>query len=87
MEKFRFYAKDKNGEIGIEIVHSGYAKKFLVHYPEFERTETIFRARSCFVEMNCYEVAMLLFTYNPEELNRFEKEYIKFIDKVFCTKI
>ena len=38
MEKFRFYAKDKNGEIGIEIVHSGCAKKFLVHYPEYEGT-------------------------------------------------
>ncbi len=79
MEKFRFYAKDKNGEIGIEIVHSGCAKKFLVHYPEYEGAETVFRTRSCFAEMNDYQVAMLLFAYNPEEMKRFEEELRKFI--------
>ena len=31
MGKFRFYAKDKNGENGIEIVYRGFGK-FLVHY-------------------------------------------------------
>lgn len=81
MEKFRFYAKERNGEIGIEIVHSGCAKKFLVHYPEFEGTETRFRARSNFAEMNDYQVAMLLFAYNPEELKRFEEQFRKFIRK------
>ena len=58
-----------------------------MHYPEFEGTETAFRTRSCFAEMNDYQVAMLLFAYNPEELNRFEKEFIKFIGKVFEVQI
>ncbi len=86
MAKFRFCAKDKNGENGIEIVYSG-SGKFLVHYPEFESSETRFRFKNCFAEMKNYQVAMLLFAYNPEELNRFEKEFMKFIDKVFEVQI
>lgn len=37
--------------------------------------------------MNDYQVEMMLFAYNPEELNRFEKEFMKFIDKVFEVQI
>ena len=58
-----------------------------MHYPEFEGTETVFRTRSYFAEMNDYQVEMMLFAYNQEELNRFEKEFMKFIDKVFEVQI
>ena len=58
-----------------------------MHYPEFEGTETVFRTRNYFAEMNDYQVEMMLFAYNQEELNRFEKEFIKFIGKVFEVQI
>ena len=58
-----------------------------MHYPEFEGTETVFRTRSYFAEMNDYQVEMMIFAYNPEDLNRFEKEFMKFIDKVFEVQI
>lgn len=77
MEKFRFYAKDDEGIIDIEITYCG-MKKFQVHYPDFTMSETCLRGGLCFTEMNDYQVAMLLFAYNPEELKRFEEELRKF---------
>lgn len=74
---FRFYVKDQDGNIEMEIGYWKYGE-FTVHYPRYENSAPKFRAGTCFARMNSYQVAMLIFAYSESEYFRFVEEIEKF---------
>lgn len=74
---FRFYVKDQNGNIEMQVNQCGIGK-FTVHYPRYECYATRYRANTCFARMSSYQVAMLIFAYSESEYFRFVEEMEKF---------
>lgn len=74
---FRFYVKDQNGNIEMQ-VEQYETGKFTVYHPRYEYFATKFRANTCFARMNSYQVAMLIFAYSESEYFRFVEEMEKF---------
>ncbi len=75
---FRFYVKDQNGHIEMEI---GYYKydDFTVRFPRYVNgADTIVRPNRGYVIMSRQQLAMLIFAYSESEYFRFVEELEKF---------